>query len=248
MSDEEALSRLLAVADAQELSGRFAWVYPHEGETVLPGKLTASGLNSQPDPDEEEESVVAQPLEQPAFLSGEAGMTGAQRGTAMHRCLQGLELSVLRGLDGAALGEEIARQADGMTAKGRLTQEERDSLRLSRLVRFFETELGRRLAASRNVRREWLFTLRLSALEATGSDVPGSVLVQGQIDCCFEEDGGWVLLDYKTDRASDPDALVEHYRPQLDLYKKALERITKIPVREAYLCLLSGEEIAKRLL
>ena len=175
-------------------------------------------------------------------------MTGAQRGTAMHRCLQGLELSVLRGLDGAALGEEIARQADGMTAKGRLTQEERDSLRLSRLVRFFETELGRRLAASRNVRREWLFTLRLSALEATGSDVPGSVLVQGQIDCCFEEDGGWVLLDYKTDRASDPDALAEHYRPQLDLYKKALERITEKPVREAYLCLLSGEEIAKRLL
>ena len=248
VSDEEALSRLLAAADAQELSGRFAWVYPHEGETALPGKLTASGLNSQPDPDEEEESVVAQPLEQPAFLSSEAGMTGAQRGTAMHRCLQGLELSAIRGLSGPALGEEIASQADGMTAKDRLTQEERDSLRLSRLVRFFETELGRRLAASRNVRREWLFTLRLSALEATGSDVPGSVLVQGQIDCCFEEDGGWVLLDYKTDRASDPDALAEHYRPQLDLYKKALERITKIPVREAYLCLLSGEEITKRLL
>lgn len=247
VADEAALAQMLAAADAGELAGRFAWVYPHEGETALPGKLTASGLNEQA-ADEEPESVVAQPLEQPAFLAGTEDMTGAQRGTAMHRCLQGLELSALRGLSGGALGEEIARQADRMTGTGRLTAEERQSLRLSRIVRFFETELGTRLAASRNVRREWLFTLRLSALEATGNDLPGSVLVQGQIDCCFEEADGWVLLDYKTDRASDPDALAEHYRPQLELYEKALARITGRPVKEAYLCLLSGETIARRLL
>lgn len=240
-SDEGALDRLTRETAAGDLPSRFAWVYPHEGEAALPGKRTVSELSREPLPDEEPESVVAQPVEQPAFLQGESGMTGAQRGTAMHRCLQGLELSALRGLDAPGLGAEIARQADRMVGRGRLTGEERASLRIGRLTGFFLSDLGRRLLGAQNVRREWLFTLRLSALEATGKDAPGDVLVQGQIDCCFEEAGGWVLLDYKTDRSGDVPALLARYRPQVLLYRTALQRITGRPVREAYLCLLSAD-------
>lgn len=238
-SDEEALSRLLEADEAEEMAARFAWVYPHEGENALPGKLTASSLGRETAEDEEE-SVLAQPVEQPAFLSGEAGLTGAQRGTAMHRCLQGLELAKTHDLHGRALGEEVARQADQMVQSGRLTAEERGSLRLEKLVGFLESDVGIRLRKAQNVHREWMFTLRLSAQEATGEEQPGDVLVQGQIDCCFEEHGEWVLLDYKTDRAQDTDALLSQYRPQLSLYRKALEQITGKPVRETWLCLLSA--------
>ena len=63
------------------------------------------------------------------------------------------------------------------------------------------------------------------------------LLVQGTVDCCFIEDGQWVLMDYKTDRG-DADALRERYQPQLSVYALALERITGIPVREKLLCLL----------
>ena len=52
------------------------------------------------------------------------------------------------------------------------------------------------------------------------------LLVQGTIDCCFVEDGQWVLLDYKTDRTDDMDALRAHYEKQLNVYALALERIT----------------------
>ena len=73
----------------------------------------------------------------------------------------------------------------------------------------------------------------------------GEMLVQGSIDCCFMEGGGWVLLDYKTDRAGDAAALTRRYRNQLRLYALALERITGIPVTEIRLCLLrSGEALA----
>ena len=65
------------------------------------------------------------------------------------------------------------------------------------------------------------------------------------MDCCFLEDGGWILLDYKTDITRDREALVRHYRKQLAIYALALERITGLPVRERRLCLLtSGEEIS----
>ena len=70
-------------------------------------------------------------------------------------------------------------------------------------------------------------------------------MVQGTIDCCFIEDGQWVLLDYKTDRTDDMDALRAHYDKQLHVYALALERITGRRVKEKLLCLLaSGAELA----
>jgi ATP-dependent helicase/nuclease subunit A len=66
--------------------------------------------------------------------------------------------------------------------------------------------------------------------------------LQGVIDLCFLEDGGWVLVDYKTDRVSSPDVLWQHYASQVDLYRRALHTGTGIPVREATLfALLLGE-------
>ena len=99
------------------------------------------------------------------------------------------------------------------------------------------------------MRREWPFNVRMKVEEAFGDAAHaryggGEVLVQGTVDCCFLEDGGWVLLDYKTDITRDREALVRHYEQQLAIYALALARITGLPVREKRLCLLaSGEEI-----
>ena len=71
------------------------------------------------------------------------------------------------------------------------------------------------------------------------------MLVQGVIDCCFEEGGQWVLLDYKTSRELDSEALTDRYFSQLRMYALALERITGMPVGEIDLCLLlSGDYIS----
>ena len=58
------------------------------------------------------------------------------------------------------------------------------------------------------------------------------VLVQGIIDAYFEEEDGFVLVDYKTDRADDVNELIEKYRVQLAYYQKALEKVTGKPVKE----------------
>ena len=82
----------------------------------------------------------------------------------------------------------------------------------------------------------------LTAQEA-GRFAQEELLVQGTIDCCFIEDGKWVLLDYKTDRTQDMDAIREHYRAQLGLYALALERITGRPVKQHTLCLIAQDRI-----
>ena len=68
-----------------------------------------------------------------------------------------------------------------------------------------------------------------------------TITIQGMIDCCFLEDGAWVLLDYKTDRffgAKEKERLVARYQTQLGLYAEALAALTGIPVKEQRLCFL----------
>jgi ATP-dependent helicase/nuclease subunit A len=62
----------------------------------------------------------------------------------------------------------------------------------------------------------------------------GADLVEGVVDLVFEEDGGLVLVDYKTDHITDGQALAQaaHHAPQLQLYGRGLAQATGLPVRE----------------
>lgn len=175
-----------------------------------------------------EEEIVA-PLRmselpsRPAFME-ERTLTGAERGTLMHRALSLIPLENLRGAHNlyAAVKQAVHDMAD----RGVFTYQEVMVLYLKGLADFYGSELGQRLLKSPNVRREWAFNL---VMDERGT------LLQGVIDCAFLEDGAWVLVDYKTDRIEDEDAFIQRYQLQIDWYAKALERITGLPVKEKYL-------------
>lgn len=54
----------------------------------------------------------------------------------------------------------------------------------------------------------------VSVMEADGT------LVEGQVDLAFEEDGSWVVVDFKTD--ADPGSDLDVYRRQVTVYARAL--------------------------
>ena len=87
-----------------------------------------------------------------------------------------------------------------------------------------------------------------SELEKAGLLLPGQTMLQGVIDACFMEQGGWVLVDYKTDyvpseylldgndtRVWDLSVLKKRYAGQVIWYARALEKLTGRPVRHIYL-------------
>lgn len=55
------------------------------------------------------------------------------------------------------------------------------------------------------------------------------------MDCAFEEAGGIVIVDYKTDRVKNLEELKSRYHTQLELYRCAMEQCTGLPVRECVL-------------
>jgi ATP-dependent helicase/nuclease subunit A len=71
-----------------------------------------------------------------------------------------------------------------------------------------------RVRAARQIMRE---------VPVASFDESTSTYVEGFVDLAFEEDDGWVIVDYKTDRVDGNGAkLVERYRPQLEAYRGAL--------------------------
>ena len=89
------------------------------------------------------------------------------------------------------------------------------------------------------MRREQKFLVEISQLaldDELGKEYNNTNgMLQGIADCLFEEDGGLILLDYKTDRVKTEKELTDRYFRQLYLYSIALEKIFGLKVKEAYI-------------
>ena len=216
--------------------------YPHRTETLLPAKLTATQLKGRALDEEISENTVLPPrlrsLTKPRFLAGEQKLTGAERGTAIHLALQYLDFSEQGGEAG------IRAQLETMRAQRKLTDEQAEAVDVHALMRFLQSPLAARIRASERVEREYRFSLLRPVREFADVDSDDEVLLQGVVDCFFEEDGALVVVDFKTDRVTraEMSARAERYRPQLEAYSMALSRVTGKTVRERVLYFLSVGE------
>ena len=214
--------------EPEELLEALTWRYPHEQAAVTPSKLTATQLKGRVlDQEAAEETPRVreerrEPMRRPDFIAREKGLTPAERGTALHLAMQYLSLEGDR--SGAAIGAEL----DKLAAGGFLTRSQREAVDPAVPAAFFASELGRELLASPEVHREFKFSV-LTPASDYGAGLEGEeVLLQGVIDCWFVQGEGLTVLDFKSDRIrpGEEAARGEAYRPQLEAYSRALERVT----------------------
>ncbi len=187
-----------------------------------------------------EDDEVSTPYlhDRPAFMQSRA-LSGAEIGTAMHTIMQHIDLSKTHTV------QDVDRFVTELTTRQLLTVEEANAVDVSAVVQFFATPLFKRLSRSPRMLREVPFTYAFNAKDGDHQ------ILQGIADCLFEEKDGWVLLDYKTDRIrgsfrSDEEIQIEmqkRYGIQLSLYKKAIESIVHITIKEMVLYLFDGERI-----
>ena len=164
-----------------------------------------------------------------AIADAEEIVTGAQWGTLMHEAMQWLPVKKYT-------QQSITDMLDSLRAEGKFSDEERSLLSDRSLYRFFNSDLGQRLIASKRVERELPFSMLFDGNRVYPDVENGERLfLQGIIDTAFVEDGQWVLVDYKTDRVKSGDELIRRYKIQMDLYKEALETLTDMPVKASYI-------------
>ena len=221
--------------------------HPEEPEDIIPEKMVKKSVTAllkqaetAPVPGEDEEETPEDKRiperfsramrkyaagRYPAFMMPNEEHRGAWRGTVIHRFLSLADLGRIRDA-GEGLKDELERMKREMADAGVLTEEEAGVIPAEDAERFFRSEIGRRMLRSPEVRREWAFNLVREE---------ENMLVQGVIDCAFREEGGWVIVDYKTDRVENPGELAETYGLQLNWYAAALEALTGCPVKEMWL-------------
>ena len=171
--------------------------------------------------------------------------SAADIGIAYHRIMEFVDFKRAADRSGKADMAYITERAAFLREHDAIDADVYESLDLSRIAAFFESDLGRRAieaAVKGTLMREKPFTLRTSR---SGREI----LVQGVIDCCFEEDGRMILIDYKSNfirsgrqHEAELARIKDEYKVQIELYKEAVEKGTGREVAEAYLYLFVSSD------
>ena len=254
VSTEEKLKTLEEkVTDEKKLADiekRLGFKYKYEMSTKIPTVLTVTELkrkfNVEITEGTSSNMYVPKLVTKPKFLEEVKGLTAAEKGTAMHSVVQRLDLTKV------STTSEIDVQIQILVEKLLITEEEAKAVRREKLVKLFKTPLGQRMVKayeSKLLKREVPFHMEISSVDIDRSlprEIYGEekIMLQGIIDCYFEENGEIILVDYKTDSVKNGDVkpLIERYRSQLDYYARALEATLGKEVKESYLYLFSSDE------
>jgi len=230
---------------SEEISGRLEWNYPYAWASRIPAKVSVTELKKRLFNSEisEEAGVFPESLpeliKKPKFMEERKGLTYAEKGAALHFVMQRLDFA--RG--------NIETQIEEMREKDLLSAQQAQSVDAKKIRRFLESPLGKRMLASGKINRETPFNIEMPCREIFGEvdhEACGgeTVLLQGIIDCWFEEPDGIVLLDYKTDYVpvGAIETIKQRYAPQIKYYAGALEMLTGKRVKEKYIYLfLDGQ-------
>jgi ATP-dependent helicase/nuclease subunit A len=247
---EKGMSVPVSTDESELIRAQLSWQYGFKVAATHRSKQSVSEIKRQLELFDAEsgndlKKKFSKPLfRRPRFMQ-EKALTPAERGTAMHMVMQHIDFS--REINDIYLGILL----DEMVEKELLTVEQQDVIDTNQIVAFFHTELGVRLQKAPKIRRETPFSVTVPASEvyADWSGEEEIVLVQGIIDCLFEDEVGTVLLDYKTDSIEGRfkggfdeamSVLSDRYHVQIDLYAKAVETILKKQIDEKYLFFFDG--------
>lgn len=274
--------------------------YPDTKDNILPMKMTVSELKRRAEEDEDFGDPELMPEVREAQLSAiretqsEAGAeasgrqadhdkkeghfyTGAEVGTLYHKVMQFVPFDLCTGMGEKQATGAVAEFLSSLVSRDIITWEERRVIKSARIAGFLLSDMARRMAAADKagkLKREQPFVMGVRACDIDPAAYEGMedmIPVQGVIDCMFEEDGKYIILDYKTDNVvphtkDEPitvhdmsgeqlpveeaqvqaakQELVRRYHAQLGYYAQAVTRILGKPVAEKVIySLVLGELI-----
>ncbi|MDO4765409.1 MAG: helicase-exonuclease AddAB subunit AddA [Eubacteriales bacterium] len=231
ISVEKSLTEKLREYPAVETELHFypSYAYPE----FVKEKITTSVSEEKQRLIPEEEVASRQAQEKKS-----GSLDGALRGTIYHKVLALLPVQLQV--------EQVSGFLQDLVAKKVLSEDELSMIRGKDLELFMRSQLWqrmRRAEENHKLKREQAFIM---AIPLFSGEAVEQRMLQGVIDAFFEEDGELVLLDYKTDFVSGDKkeaerVLTERYQEQIASYKKALQQITGMRVKESYIYSISKQ-------
>ncbi len=223
----------------EQIQSMMEYEYPYAKGLHIPIKYSVSELKMAHMSEEEAKKVKygteeKQPIV-PEFIKGIEPVNGATRGTAYHKVFE------LMDFENPPEKAQLKQWIMSIPIAGIQQVKEAD------IAWFLETTLFHRMAAAESgnglfAEQPFVFGVPAQVVDAA-YPAEETVLIQGVMDAYFEEEDGFVIVDYKTDHVETAQQLKDRYETQLDYYAKALNQITGKQVKEKILCSIHLHEL-----
>lgn len=210
--------------DTENIKEILNWKYRYKKSSEIPTKTAVTRLQA-------EEDKKIELTEIPKFMGKEKKITPAEKGTLMHLCIQRLNEKQ------TYTKETIKQMIQCLVLKEIITTTEADAINIDTLYKYTKSALWNDLSKAKEIHKEQPFYINIPAKEIYENiETDENILVQGIIDLYYiSEDNKLILIDYKTDYVKKPEELINKYKTQLSIYKKALENSLNRRVDETYI-------------
>ena len=247
---EESITNAMSLnkESFDQINKILSYKYPLKASTTLKSNISVSDLKRKNVEENYsiEEIYREKPTVTPRFIKQKKGLTPAEKGTAVHFVMKKIDFTKV------SSPKEIEEQLQELFENEFLLKEELNANNPYKIFNFFKSNLGKKILKAnemgKKVYREIPFYTEISSLEVDktidNKYKDEKVRLQGIIDCFFEHDDEFILLDYKTDYVSlgNEEELKEKYKRQLDYYSEAVFKITGKKVKQRYLYSFSLEK------
>ena len=203
-----------------------SWEYPYIKSTEIEGKASVTDIAKG------KKKGLIDITEKPKFLNENQKLNKAEIGTLMHLILQKLDFSI------TYTEKTIKELIQKLIASKIINENQSKYINIQKILKFTESDLYKELKEAKEANKEKPFYIYISSNEIYNDETGEKILVQGIIDLYYiDKNDKLILVDYKTDYvANDAEQeLVDKYKGQLEIYKRALEQALNKKVEAVYI-------------
>lgn len=206
--------------------------YPYKDDIntasrVSVSKLKQEYLNSLKDDRDFKNNIlernnILNEFKMPSFLQKDKEYTPVRKGILVHFILENLDFKKVLSK------EELKKYIKELLKLNVLTIEDEKQININSIYNFLNSKIGKELKDVDYIYKEQEFILK-------DYEISKSV-IQGVIDLYYiNKNNNVVLVDFKTDRIKYENEYIKKYKIQLDIYKRAIEKITNLKVENTYI-------------
>lgn len=189
-----------------------AWEYPYESTQNLAIKNSVSGLLKE----ESDYEHSVDMFEELTLNERIAPSESVERGNAYHTVMQEIDFSTDCDIEKIIRDKCVEKYVDAKKVK-----------KCVETIRCF--------TLNATVKKEAQFLMRTRHMDFVKGGSDKKLLVQGVVDLYIDDGDSVTLIDYKTNRVKDIDALAKMYATQMRLYALALQKALAKPVKNVFL-------------
>lgn len=192
--------------------------YKYLDDVNLQSRVSVSELKRK----ENNIDVEEYSFEIPECINENKIQSGANYGTTMHKMLMYIDYNKI------STKEDLQKYIENLISDNVVKKESVTSDMIRKIYKFLNSKIGKELKECKKINKEKEFIL-------VDSKISNSQ-IQGIIDLYYiNQNGNITLVDFKTDNLEEEEMFIQKYNIQLDIYKRALEKLTGISVEKTYI-------------